>query len=341
MDEKKQGNFFTIAIPTYNSSFYIKQCLEGILSQTFTDFNVNIIDDCSTDNTLELIRDFLPEFDAKGIDVFIKKNNPNMGGYANFNECIKIATGRYLFINHADDMMKPQMLEYIYKAVKQQDEFSMITVNSNEILKNGEIKYVPAFTFSKSDKIFYEQEGHPFLKIFLKYLGWEVSQSIYNVNFLRSNNIQFMHYLDKHDSGQDYLFFIDIVEKANKLFFLQKPLMYRRRSSDQWSKKSMACSDKYFFSLADETLIPLAKKILKMNCNFKKNKFIRHLFFSKILSFYKYDVKKRLEILKKYQNTELLRIRFPYITNLYLTLYWKCGFQKRRCKRVFNRIFVR
>ena len=130
--------FFTVAVPTYNSALYIRQCLNGILSQTFRDFHLLILDDCSTDQTPEIVKPFLPEFEKKGIPAKLIQHNPNIGGYANFNRCIDLAEGKYLFIHHADDVMKPEMLETIHERISALGDFSLVHVNSNAISKTGE-----------------------------------------------------------------------------------------------------------------------------------------------------------------------------------------------------------
>lgn len=331
-------HFFTVAVPTYNSALYIRQNLNGILSQTFRDFHLLILDDCSTDQTAEIIKSFLPEFEKKGIPAKLIQHNPNIGGYANFNRCIDLAEGNYLFIHHADDIMKPEMLETIHERISMLGDFSLVHVNSNAISKTGETENYPYFQWTKKDRIFAEQNGHPFLKIFLRTLGWAVAQTVYRTDFLRSAGIRFKTYPDKHDSGQDYLFFVDLMEKAERILHIQKPLMYRRRADTQWAQQSMADIDLYFPRLVQETLLPTAEKIFEMPCRFPKQKYIRHMFYIKLLAYFKRNPQKRLKILKKYRQTRLLYISFPRIANTGLSLKWRIDLTGRRICRVCKRI---
>lgn len=330
-------HFFTVAVPTYNSALYIRQNLNGILSQTFRDFCLLILDDGSTDNTVEIVQSFLPELNKKGIAVQLIQNDGNIGGYANFNRCIDLAEGTYLFIHHADDVMKPEMLETLHERIVTLGDFSILHVNSNAISQDGEIEDHPYFQWTKKDRIFFEQNGHPFLKLFLSNLGWSVAQTVYRTDFLQSADIRFKTYFDKHDSGQDYLFFIDLVEKADRILHIQKPLMYRRMAETQWAKRSMSNID-YVSLLIQETLIPMAEKVQTMPCAFSKKRYFRKLFYNKLLHFFKRNPQKRLEALQKCRNIPLLNIAFPRFVNLGLSIEWRIQLNKRRSQRLFARI---
>ena len=56
----------SIIIPMYNSEKYIGECLDSILAQTFTDYEVIVVDDCSTDNSRAVVQSYLPKFDEGG-----------------------------------------------------------------------------------------------------------------------------------------------------------------------------------------------------------------------------------------------------------------------------------
>ena len=56
----------SIIIPMYNTEKYIGECLDSILAQTFTDYEVIVVDDCSTDNSRAIVESYLPKFDTGG-----------------------------------------------------------------------------------------------------------------------------------------------------------------------------------------------------------------------------------------------------------------------------------
>ena len=63
---KKTIPAVSIVIPMYNSEKYIGECLDSILAQTLTDYEVIVVDDCSTDNSRAVVQSYLPKFDEGG-----------------------------------------------------------------------------------------------------------------------------------------------------------------------------------------------------------------------------------------------------------------------------------
>ena len=61
---KKTIPAVSIVIPMYNSEKYIGECLDSILAQTFNDYEVIVVDDCSTDNSRSVVQSYLPKFDG-------------------------------------------------------------------------------------------------------------------------------------------------------------------------------------------------------------------------------------------------------------------------------------
>ena len=90
----------SVCIPTYNYAHYISFAVESILSQQFTDFELIIVDDCSKDNTEEIVSRFL--CDKR---VSFEKNERNLGLVANWNKCLSKAKGEYIKFVFADDML--------------------------------------------------------------------------------------------------------------------------------------------------------------------------------------------------------------------------------------------
>jgi len=90
----------SVCIPTYNYAHYISFAVESILSQKFTDFELLIVDDCSRDNTEEVVSRFL--YDKR---VSFEKNERNIGLVGNWNKCLSKARGEYIKFVFADDML--------------------------------------------------------------------------------------------------------------------------------------------------------------------------------------------------------------------------------------------
>jgi glycosyltransferase involved in cell wall biosynthesis len=100
----------TFVIPCYNLAQFLPECVNSILAQTYSDFEILIMDDCSPDNTAEVALSFR--------DPRVKhiRNEANLGHLANYNHGIALARGRYVWLISADDALRrPYILErYVF-----------------------------------------------------------------------------------------------------------------------------------------------------------------------------------------------------------------------------------
>lgn len=93
-----------ICVPTHNAVSTIRETLESILAQTYSNLVVHVSDNASTDDTLKVIESI------EDPRITIHRNTENVGGEGNFNRCIQLAEGRYTAIFHADDIYELDMV---------------------------------------------------------------------------------------------------------------------------------------------------------------------------------------------------------------------------------------
>ncbi|MBR1420267.1 MAG: glycosyltransferase [Selenomonadaceae bacterium] len=103
----------SIVMPLYNSEKFIETAVESVLTQTFKDFELILIDDCSTDSTIEIIS----KYDDPRIK-FVRKDK-NSGESASRNLGIKTARGKYIYFADHDDAMLENTLEIFYNAAEE------------------------------------------------------------------------------------------------------------------------------------------------------------------------------------------------------------------------------
>ncbi len=115
----------SIIIPVYNQGEKLKNCLDSILNQTYTDFEVIIVNDGSTDETKKIITGYKKIF-ANRNKQFRYIEQTNQGAPAARNAGWKISQGNYLFFCDADAELTPRALQILY----------------NELEKNPEVSYV-------------------------------------------------------------------------------------------------------------------------------------------------------------------------------------------------------
>jgi glycosyltransferase involved in cell wall biosynthesis len=96
----------SFVIPCYKLAHLLPECIRSILSQTFQDFEILIMDDCSPDITPEVARSF------NDLRVKHVRNDPNLGHLRNYNRGISLSKGKYIWLISADDYLrKPYVLE--------------------------------------------------------------------------------------------------------------------------------------------------------------------------------------------------------------------------------------
>ena len=107
----------TIIAPMYNVEKYIGQCLDSILAQTFSDYELLVIDDCSTDRSFAIAESYIDKFNGRLNLIRMKKNT---GGAAlPRNTGIRLSRGKYIAFIDTDDMFTNNALEDMYNAAEQ------------------------------------------------------------------------------------------------------------------------------------------------------------------------------------------------------------------------------
>lgn len=103
----------SVIIPVFNSSIYLEKCLSSIINQTLKDIEVILIDDGSTDNSLDIIKDYATKYNN------IKyKSKKNEGQAIARNLGIQMASGEFVTFVDSDDYIELNMLEKLYNIAK-------------------------------------------------------------------------------------------------------------------------------------------------------------------------------------------------------------------------------
>jgi len=105
----------SIGMPVYNGENYIEEALESLLAQTYTDFEIVVTDNASTDKTVEIVERFA-ERDGR---VKLHASKTNVGAAPNFNRCLELSTGEWFRWHAHDDTVEP---EYLTKVMALIDE---------------------------------------------------------------------------------------------------------------------------------------------------------------------------------------------------------------------------
>ncbi|HBN2163683.1 TPA: glycosyltransferase family 2 protein, partial [Escherichia coli] len=107
---EKESIAVSVIIPVHNAAGYISDTLSTVLSQTLNDIEIIIVNDCSDDNTLEIVS-ALAETDSR---IRVINNTTNLGGGGSRNIGLDAATGEYVIFLDDDDYVDNMMLERMY-----------------------------------------------------------------------------------------------------------------------------------------------------------------------------------------------------------------------------------
>ena len=140
----------SVIIPTYNRAHLIGKAINSVLSQTYQDFEIIVVDDGSTDNTREIIR----SFKEKRVK-YIKKYKKNRGISVARNIGIKVARGKYIALLDSDDEWLPEKLNKQIKVLQSESpEVGVVCSWSYNIDEKG--NYISKRCLPKKDGYIYE-----------------------------------------------------------------------------------------------------------------------------------------------------------------------------------------
>lgn len=147
----------SVLVPSYNCAHYLPQALDSALGQTFTDFEILVIDDGSTDNTRAVVE----EYRKRHPDKIRYIHQENQGLACARNAGLRNARGEYIALLDADDQWLPERLEAGVRAIEIDNRIGLVHSDTIIISKEGE-------PLKKKWKKKYKMSGHIFLSLFLR-----------------------------------------------------------------------------------------------------------------------------------------------------------------------------
>ena len=202
------NDLVSIITPSYNTSSYISYTIQSVIEQTYTNWEMIIVDDCSTDNTDEIVESFLFDKRIKYI-----KNSKNIGAALSRNKALKEAKGRWIAFLDSDDLWKPDKLEKQISFMINNDYHFSYT-NYSEIDDDGSSKGI-MWTGPKTI-------GKYRMKLF-NYMGClTVMYDYHYVGLIQISDLK---------KRNDYALWIKVSEKCKAYLLNDNLAYYRVRSS--------------------------------------------------------------------------------------------------------------
>lgn len=290
----------SVLIPNYNHSVYLKQRIESVLNQTFKNIEIIILDDCSTDNS----RNIIEKFKQNELVTNIIYNEVNSGStFLQWKKGIEIAKGEFIWIAESDDWSEPTFLENLVFDLDSNSKVSLGFVQTICLNQDDSIRFI-----TKSNNLSEIQDGNDFIKKNMVYTNSIVNASM--VLFRRETALNISNeYMDFKYCG-DWLFWINIA-KNNKIYISGKVLNYYRKHDKDVSGKFLK-TGKNFIEEVRLANILLFEKVIHLKIFIKIIKSKYRVF---ITNYYNFDINVRRDINNMFINTRV-------VNNLHFVLYF-------------------
>lgn len=222
----------SIIIPTYNTEKYIEKCIQSVLEQTYTDYEIIIVDDCSTDNSMDVVARF------KDPRIKVIKNEINRGPSYSRNRGIQLSKGDFIALLDSDDWWTPNRLEVMMDFIE--SHHADVLFDNVLYIREGEEKPYTTYYQFKGITVDKAQQVTP--EYFVNNdLG--ILKAIIRKEIIMDHSIQ---YEESITYGEDFIFYLEIITRTTKVWLLKEGYYYYLSREGSLVKK--------FFALSEECL---------------------------------------------------------------------------------------
>lgn len=208
----------SIIIPNYNHAPYLDERIQSILNQTFQDFEIIILDDCSTDNSFEVIEKYR---NSPKVSQIIY-NTINTGStFIQWNKGFSLAKGKFIWIAESDDFCDNTLLETLVEKLKENNKRTIAFCLSQFVDSKGN-KISPFLKVSNNKSY----NGSQFIAYYMTFGNFinNASSALFRKNTLSYISSDYMNY----KAAGDKLFWIEIAQ-LGEVAIINKPLNYFRQ----------------------------------------------------------------------------------------------------------------
>jgi len=135
MNTADHSPLVTVAIPNYNTGTFIGEAIESAILQTFTNLEILVIDNASSDNSRHIIADWTLRDDR----IIALNFDEHVSSLDNWNRCLKHARGQYIVFLHADDRLKPKFLEAALEVFCHRPDLGYVLAEKEYIDERGQV----------------------------------------------------------------------------------------------------------------------------------------------------------------------------------------------------------
>lgn len=212
----------SIGLAVFNGEKYLKKSIESILAQTFTDFELIISDNASTDRTEEICRDYA----ARDPRIRYHRNQTNLGGVENANLTLRMSKGEYFRLMAHDDIMEPTLIEKSVDILDRDLSVVLCCSYVATIDENGKNLYVVKGNLASSGKV-----SNRFLELTKPHNGEAIYSLIRNCALSKTGLFP--------DHPEPDLTFLLGISLYGQFYTIPEVLFHRRTHPEQASRSNI------------------------------------------------------------------------------------------------------
>jgi glycosyltransferase involved in cell wall biosynthesis len=213
-------NLVSVIIPNYNHANYLTERIESVLNQTYQDFELIILDDCSPDNGAS--KDIIEQYRSNPHVSHIIYNDTNSGStFKQWHKGLEVARGELVWIAESDDSCAPELLETLVRGYMEHNAV-LAFCRSEKYDSKGNMEHYLHQANLKQDIAMY---GRDFISTYMvdRNIVANTSSAIFSREVALKINRRYMALCGEGD----WLFWIELMEQGS-VFFCSKPLNYFR-----------------------------------------------------------------------------------------------------------------
>ena len=325
----------SIIIPNYNHALYLNTRIDSVINQTFQNFELIILDDCSIDSSLEIIEKYRDNSKVTHI-IYNEENSRSV--FKQWVKGIENAKGKYIWIAESDDYAAENFLEETVKVLEQDASLGMVFTNTNTVNSQSEFLETAAKSKAESFDVLATFENKIHKDNVSQFL---VSQMIIanasGVLFTKSSLMALdFQELQKYVNTGDRFVYIGIALEA-KIYYIPKALNFMRLHENNTTKKNFKNG-----TIHSDRLRVLNYYFDQLCNNLQNRNYAVAFYKGNYLSFIHYgDYIDNIELLKKLKNKNEITTSFHYLVSFNLFLFKKIAVRSKILKGLFYRILVR
>lgn len=295
---KKINQLVSIIVPVYNAETYLNQCIKSILSQTYENIELILINDGSHDKS-GLICEKYSAMDKRVTVISQKNQGPSVAR----NKGIEYSKGDFIQFVDADDKIDRTMIEKLMKA--NQKDVELVLCGYKTISLTGENITKKVFSSNINGMLTFDEFMYFFSSFFNKKLINSPCNKLYNAKLIKKNKLNFP--VDIHN-GEDLIFNIEYIKCCKYIYIMKESLYYYNHTNNPLSLTKRYKSDflnnrKLVFNKVKELILNNHQKVNSAN-----NKLLDQLFINYLLQVLSNLFHDHFELTKKSKKAELRKI---------------------------------